>query len=432
MQLQEIKNNGVVGAGGAGFPAHIKLDTEAGIVLMNAAECEPLFYKDKELLFHHTELVMQGLQIAIDLTGAEQGIIGIKKKHQNIIDKIQKNLPVNCKIKTVEDFYPAGYELNLVYETTGRLIQPGELPISVGCVVLNVETLYNLALQKPVVDKYLTIGGAVKNPGTIKVPVGTPIIDILDKFEITNKNYSVVEDGLMMGEVVDNLDKGITKKTAGLIILPEDHYYIQMRSRYATKMATDKMAKAACDQCSFCTDLCPMYLVGYPVRPETAMRNRMFSIDSLDKGVNPGNTFCCECNLCTMYACPEGLDPRGAIMIEKDIIQEQNLQWEGLPRSAHPMEAFRKTPTKKLKQRLDITNYLDRGPLKEIDIQPTRVKLLLQQHIGSSASPVVKEGQHIERGERIAKAREDISANIHASISGQIEEINQEMVIITG
>jgi len=430
MQTQKIKDHGIVGAGGAGFPSHIKLDTQAEIVIMNAAECEPLLHKDKELLDKKIDTILDGFKEAIKITRAEKGIIGIKSKYEDIIAKIKPKLPSNCEISEVDDFYPAGYEINLVYETTGRLIQPGDLPISTGCVVLNVETLYNIGINNPVTSKYLTVGGAVETPQTIQVPVGTPIKDILNEFNVLENNFRVVKDGLMMGELAENLDEVITKKTAGLIILPQGHHYITMRNRYETEEATDRMAKAACDQCSYCTDLCPMYLTGYPVRPETAMRNRMFSLETMEEGVNPGNDFCCECNLCTLYACPEGLDPKGAIMIEKKFIAKQDLEWEGLPREPHPMEEYRQTPNQRLIQRLGVMDLKDKATLSELMVQPRKVELPLLQHIGSPAIPQKEVGDLVEEGEIIAKHDEGISANIHASIKGKIEEIDQDKVII--
>ena len=107
--------------------------------------------------------------------------------------------------------------------TTKRVVQPGALPISVGCVVQNVETLYNIGINKPVVDKFISVAGSVQEPATIKVPVGTTYADVLSNFKITTPDYVVRSGGLMMGVLEDNLNKVVSKRTGALIVLPADH-----------------------------------------------------------------------------------------------------------------------------------------------------------------------------------------------------------------
>ena len=233
---------------------------------------------------------------------------------------------------------------------------------------------------------------------------------------------------LMMGILEQDLDTVVTKTTGGLIVLPSDHACITMYKRYATPAQTDRTAKAACDQCSFCTELCPRYLLGHPVRPETAMRNRMFTRNDMSY-THTGNVFCCECNLCTLYSCPEGLDPKGATVIEKKISQEQP-SWEGLPVAPHPFLHYRKVPTRKLKQRLDVTGYKDEGPLSNIKIEPVSVSIPLKQHIGTPAKSIVKTDQYVKRKDLIADVEGEICAPIHASIDGRVIEINENEIVI--
>ena len=316
MTLAEIQNNGITGAGGAGFPAHVKLNSKPDVLIMNAAECEPLLHKDMELILHYSDEILKGFYAVMEITGAAAGIIGIKEKHIHEIELLKSKVKGNVKVFPLEDVYPAGDEITLIYMTTGRIVKPGKLPISAGCVVQNVETFYNIAINKPVVEKFLTVAGAVEEPATIKVPVGITFREVLSKFKITEKNYVVRSGGLMMGMLEEDLSKPVNKRTGGLIVLPANHYCVTVYNRYKTKHATDIIAKAGCDQCSYCTELCPRYLLGQPVRPETAMRNRMFTNET-DQVYYAGNLNCCECNLCTMFSCPEGLDPRGATVIEK-------------------------------------------------------------------------------------------------------------------
>ncbi len=429
MTIEDIGRNGIVGAGGAGFPTHIKLTARPEFFIMNAAECEPLLHKDMELLRHHADEILAGMQTAMKLTGAQSGIIGIKEKHDDVIALLSRKIPDNIRIITIGDFYPAGDEVVLVYLTTGRVIQPGELPISAGYLVQNVETLFNIHLNRPVVEKYISIAGAVKNPATIKVPVGTTYGDVLSRFEITTANYKVRAGGLMMGEPAPDLDRVITKRTGALIVLPAEHPVVHTYERYATEHDTDRLAKACCDQCNFCTELCPRYLLGYPVRPETAMRNRMFAREE-EPVLHVGNAFCCECNLCTLYACPEGLDPKGATLIEKRLYLQQEEKWEGLPVTPHPMAEYRRVPTKKLMQRLDVLQFKDEGHLQNLVFKPNQVTIPLRQHVGAAAKPVVSGGDRVKKYDLIAEANGTISANVHASIDGEIVSISEEDIII--
>ena len=429
MNAEAVRAKGVVGAGGAGFPTHVKLQSNPEIVILNAAECEPLLHKDEQILLNFPEQVVEGFRSILEMTGASKGIIGIKAKHKDVISILEKLISPPMEIAKIGDFYPAGDEVTLVYLTTGRVIQPGQLPISVGCLVQNVETVFNIAAEKPTVEKFFTVAGAVEKPLTVKAPIGTSYEEILAHFQIQTPHYIVRSGGLMMGEVVRDLKTVVAKTTGGLIVLPVDHYCATVYERFSQPEKTVRIAKASCDQCSFCTDLCPRYLLGQPVRPETAMRNIMFSREDL-KLVHQGNEFCCECNLCTMYSCPEGLDPRGATVIEKRISLASDNHWEGLPVKPHPLENFRKVPTKKLMQRLDVLKFTDHAPLENLKLEPPQVKLPLKQHIGAPAVPIVNGGDVVNKYDLIAEGKESVSAHVHASIDGKVVQINENEIVI--
>ncbi len=429
MEISDIEKLGVIGAGGAGFPTHVKLNSKPDTIIMNAAECEPLLHKDMQLLLHYPDDVLRGLRIAMGVTGARDAIIGIKEKHSNEIDLLNSKVSTDIRVMPIEDVYPAGDEITLIYMTTGRLVQPGDLPISVGCVVQNVETLYNIGINKPVVEKFISIAGAVDRPATVNVPIGTSFAEVISHFKITVQDYVIRSGGLMMGSLEYDLSKVVSKRTGALIVLPVDHYCVTMYERFKTEHDTDRIAKAGCDQCNFCTELCPRYLLGQPVRPETAMRNRMFTRED-EPLINPGSFSCCECNLCTMYACPEGLDPKGATVIEKRLLAKNNVRWSGGPVSAHPMYEYRKVPTRKLMQRLDVLKFKDEGPLKVLNINPGSVRVPLNQHLGSPAEPVVRSGQKVRKYDLIGRTTGKISSNIHASIDGVVKEISKDGVIL--
>lgn len=431
MTIEDIAANGIVGAGGAGFPTNVKLKSKAQFFIVNAAECEPLLHKDKELMIKETDAFITGLKTASSLVGAQRTIIGLKKKYPKLIEYLKGKVPSGVEVIGIEDFYPAGDEVTLIHQVTGIALQPGALPISEGCVVQNVETLVNIGRGEPVVDKYITVAGAVDEPASVRVPIGTDFGTVLSKFSITARNFEIIVGGLMMGRLAENMNESVTKRTGGLIVLPSDHYCVDRHKRYMDPKITDIVAKASCDQCYFCTELCPRYMLGHPIRPETSMRNRIFQLDENGNArVNEGSAFCCECNLCTMFSCPEGLDPKGSCVIEKKILREQNRKWEGLPTKPHPMAEYRKTPTSRLMQKLDVMKYHNKGPLKELDFLPSRVDIPLIQHIGKAAFPVKKKGDKVRRGELIASADGPVSANIHASIDGRISEVGEYNIVI--
>lgn len=129
----------------AGFPTHVKLNARADSVLINAAECEPLLHKDKELLHEHADGVLDGLQTAMRLVGASRGFVGVKEKYHDVIDAVRARVPRGIEVTPLSDSYPAGDEFILVYDVLGRVIPPGGLPLHVGAVVMNVETALNVA-----------------------------------------------------------------------------------------------------------------------------------------------------------------------------------------------------------------------------------------------------------------------------------------------
>src|SRR5579859_270338 len=135
LSIERVEELGIVGAGGGGFPAAVKLRTRVSTVIANAAECEPLLHKDKELLLHHSEPFLRGLLSAVEMVGAREGVIGIKEKYHEIIDAIGREAPAGIRVVPLPDVYPAGDEFILVHLVTGRVIPPGGLPKDVDCVV---------------------------------------------------------------------------------------------------------------------------------------------------------------------------------------------------------------------------------------------------------------------------------------------------------
>jgi len=130
MTIARVAELGIVGAGGGGFPTAVKLGTRVPLVIANAAECEPLLHKDKELLHHLADPFLRGMLQAMEMVGAPEGVIGIKEKYHDIIAALEQQVPANIRVASLPDSYPAGDEFILVHVVTGRVIPPGGLPKS--------------------------------------------------------------------------------------------------------------------------------------------------------------------------------------------------------------------------------------------------------------------------------------------------------------
>ncbi|MBS4028103.1 MAG: 4Fe-4S dicluster domain-containing protein [Ignavibacteriales bacterium] len=430
----QIKNAGVVGAGGAGFPSHVKANSRVEYVIANGAECEPLIHKDFELMVNFPEKIVRGVKIMLEETGAQKGIIGIKAKNKTAIEAIKS--AINDKRITIHelgDFYPSGDEYILVYESTKRLIPPKGIPLDVGIVVNNVETLYNIACASeeiPVTEKFITVSGAVKNPRTFIAPIGMSFRDALEiAGGVKEKNFGIFVSGIMMGKLEFNLDLPITKTCAGLIVLPKEHTLIQRKEQ--PEKAKHRIGKSACDQCSYCTELCPRYILGYDIQPHKVMRSLSFTTT----GENLWNQYaelCCACGLCTLYACPESLFPKEACDKAKHDLREQGIQWSGKKEvEPHPMYEGRRTPLKQLVKRLGVTEYDVHTNFISEKFSLKKVEIPLSQHIGSAAIPIVRVGESVRKGQCIGEIPEGkMGARIHSSIDGVVKSVDEKSVVI--
>lgn len=428
-ELAAIRSNGIVGAGGAGFPAYAKFTRSARMVIVNGAECEPLMHKDKEVLHHFAAECIAGLRQVMRLVGAAEGVVAIKHKYEEVIESVGALTGGDTRIAKLGDYYPTGDEFILVQEITGAVIPPGGLPLDVGVVVSNVETLVNIARGKPVTEKYLTVAGAVANPVTVCVPVGTSYQEAIELAGGASVgDYAMLIGGAMMGALEEDPRRPITRTCGGILVLPAAHPLIQRR-RLPIK-AVVRIGKSACDQCSLCTELCPRFLLGHPIEPHKAMRALTFS--SSGAPMVSGTEFCCECNLCTLYSCPEDLDPKTVCVLSMQQVRESGGRHAlfGQEVRPHPLARFRNAPLPRLIRKLGLHRYSNHGPLLAETARVSRVVLPLQQHIGAVATPCVQIGDRVGKGDRVADIPADqLGAPLHASIAGRITAIHPEIVI---
>lgn len=436
--LQKTYEAGVVGAGGAGFPTHIKLNTKVEYFIINAAECEPLLNTDKYLMSIKSEEMIKGMEQIGELLEAKHLVIAIKEKYHKeikILKDIIKKLNSKVELFYLKNFYPAGDEQMTVYEVTGRSIPEAGIPLDVGAVVSNVGTVinvYNAISDKPVIEKYITVVGEVNEPRMLKVPVGISIKECIEGAGGTSLlEYAVIIGGPMMGTIIDDDEAEETniKKTDGsLIVLPKDHYIVQRKRKPLQTIINE--TRSACIQCRYCTDLCHRYLLGHNLRPHRVMRN--VGMAEQNEEIMKEALLCCECGICELYSCPMGLSPRLVNVFVKGELRKKGIRPEkgSLDIESREMIEYRKIPTTRLMSRLDIMKYSDQhiGELKEVEVE--RVSIPLSQHIGKPATRVVNIGDKVSKGQLIAKVeRNEMGANVHSSIDGKVIDISDKIVI---
>ena len=436
--VDKVRTAGVVGAGGAGFPTHVKLQFDVQRVLANGASCEPLLSSDPYLMEHQTGPVLDGLLSVMDCTGSEKGTICLKSKHTNALAALRAKISANgyagrIDVFELEDFYPAGDEFILVNEVLGKIVPEGGIPLNVRAVVSNVESLLNVSRAMtgaPVTDRFLTVCGEVNKPVVCKIPIGTPssaAIELAGGPKISD--FGIVMGGPMMGKVLTDGSEPITKTTSGIIVLPPHHNVIRDKRRSLDQMRF--IAKSACTQCSRCTDLCPRYLIGHALEPHRIMRHLAYS-PGMQGEVLEDALICSECGVCEKFACPMMLSPR-----EINAAVKQKLLKDGIKREAkretYQVSIFndtRKIPLTRLMQRLEVANYDTHPHFFEDDIQVRQVTIPLQQHLGKPAVPAVKTGDKLKKGDLVGEIPEGaLGARVHASIDGIVESVGEHIVI---
>ena len=434
--IEILRNNGVVGCGGAGFPSYAKINKSADTVILNCAECEPLLKLHRQVMEKYAYEIMTALEDVAAAIEAENIIIAIKPSYEGAVNAIKANLPSfkNIRIGLLPEVYPAGDEVVTIYETTGRVVPPGSIPIAVGCVVYNVETMLNaynaIHRGKPVTEKYVTVCGEVKNPVTLKVPLGMSFRELVELAGgATADNVTYLCGGPMMGSLV-TLDDVVTKTTSDVIVIPENSYVVQHR-RGSIKLQFNR-AKSVCCDCFMCTDLCPRHLLGHPIDPAEFMAT---GVSFRSENTKPflGTLYCCGCGICEMYACNQGLSPRTLIFECKTNLRKHGVamaeQVELAPVSRQRNR--RMVSKERLTARLGLSRYDVNAPLTETEIRTERLKLPLSQHIGAPCLPLVKEGDTVKAGDMIAKTPETaLGTALHAPADGRIESVTDKYIIL--
>ena len=296
--LARIREAGILGMGGAGFPSHVKLSPPPNkpidLIIANGAECEPYLTTDEASMTAKPDLLVKGLAIVMKITGVKQAIIGIEDNKKELIPMLEREIRLSgteCDISIAlcRTRYPQGGEKMLITAVTGREVPSGGLPMDVGCIVQNVGTLIAIAeafiLGKPLIDRTLTVsGGACKEPKNITVPIGTFLKDLPPEFiDIDQpKLAKIIFGGPMMSFAVPSLEIPVQKNTSGIILM--------------TKEETSAYEEDVCVRCGRCIQKCPCRL-------SPVIMNTSLEADDLDYAVKAGLLDCIECGSCT-YICP--------------------------------------------------------------------------------------------------------------------------------
>ena len=429
-----LRENGIVGAGGAGFPTYGKLSDKADTILMNCAECEPLLKLHRQLLKVHAHEILKAFALLAETVQAKEAIIGIKEEYESTIEALEEYIgefPM-MRIHKLPGAYPMGDEVVLIYEATGRVVRPGGLPIESGVAVFNVETVYNIYQAvwegKPVTEKYVSVVGEVASPITVRVPIGMRIREVVEMAGgITTKDPVYLLGGPMMGSFGKDYQP-VTKTTNAIIVLPADHTLVYKKTnRFKTAVAR---AASSCCQCQTCTDLCPRFALGYPIQPHLFMRAAA-NQDFQDLEPFLDTMFCSACGLCELFSCPQGLSPRTMINEYKNGLRKAGIKPPVV--EAAPVKAsreYRRAWEGRLLARLGLGVYDKPARLDNISREAKEIKILLSQHIGAPAAAAVKVGDTVTAGDVVGKAAEGLSINIHASISGVVKEVTKDYIII--
>ncbi len=432
--IEQTRQAGVVGAGGGGFPAHVKFAAKAEVVIGNGAECEPLLHKDAAVIEHRAREVVRGMELVMDQVGAREGVLGIKEKKKAVVAAAQSACAGSrVRVQLLGDYYPAGDEYDLVFAVTGKLIPPQGLPLQVGAVVSNVETLAQVAAAaegRPVTHKMVTIAGAVANPSTFEVPLGASYRDLVAAAGGATCADPVLQiGGMMMGRTSESLDVSMTKTDAGAIVLPRDHEAVERKLR--PKEAQARIGRSACDQCRYCTEFCPRFLLGYAVEPHQVMRGLGFTSAGSSQW-NPWASLCCSCGLCTLYACPEDLYPKEACDDAKIELRATGFKWTGpAPTKPHPFHDGRRVPIDRLVSRLGIGAWDKPAPLRPLPRELTRLELALKQSAGNPVAPSVRAGQKVRKGDVLGEpAGGALGAVLHAPMAALVESVSETIVLV--
>lgn len=308
-----VQQAGVVGLGGAAFPAHVKLvppkDVAVELLIVNGAECEPYLTTDHRIMAEYPNRVQFGIRVMMNALGVQRAVIGVERNKPDAIAALLRTLPtdIDVTVMPLTVKYPQGAEKMLIQSLTGREVPSGKLPVNVGVVVQNVGTLACIAevfeTGLPLVERVVTVSGhGVKKPSNLIVPVGTRIRDVLAYCGgLTGDAAEVLFGGPMMGIAQPDLDAPVIKGTTGIVVLTESDI-----ARRRT---------LPCIQCGYCLDACPVFL-NPSLLGQLAQAGKLEALEAAHLGD------CMLCGSCS-YVCPSAIPLAQMFSLSKAALRRQ-------------------------------------------------------------------------------------------------------------
>ena len=289
-----VKEAGIVGLGGAGFPTHVKLapkdESKIEYILVNGAECEPYLTSDYRLMMEEPEKLVGGLKVILQLFDNAKGVIGIENNKPEAIKKLQELVKDESRIEVcpLQTKYPQGGERSLIYAVTGRKVNSSMLPADAGCIVDNVDTVisvYNAVCKTtPLMRRVVTVtGDAIANPQNFQVKIGTNMQELIEAAGgFKTEPEKLIAGGPMMGMALFGTDIPVTKTNSALLCMSKD------------EVAAN--AETPCIRCGKCVSVCPSHIV--PVKMmKAALKGDCEAFEKV------GGMECMECGSCT-FICP--------------------------------------------------------------------------------------------------------------------------------
>lgn len=309
--INNIKEAGIVGLGGAMFPSHVKLmipkGKKAETLIINTAECEPYITIDERMMLEKTDEIIKGIEILLYASGIEKAYIGIEEnKPKAIKTMIEKTNGKNIEIKTLKTKYPQGAEKQLINAITSKEVPSGGLPIDIGVIVFNVSTTYAIydaiINGKPLVERGASLTGeGVKKPGNFLYRIGTKVNELLENVGLIDEENidRILYGGPMMGIPLPNIELPTFKGNNAITVL--------------TKDILPKREDFPCIRCSSCVSVCPIGLQPYLLKKYSDTRN-------YDTALENGLMDCIECGSCS-FICPSNIELAKSFKTAKKVVR---------------------------------------------------------------------------------------------------------------